>query len=241
MEAVSSTPVSSSSICQEHLHLNNEVSTEEPVSRPLDVSTEEPAPATPDKKTPTIRSSLRIKHNLTPRRLKKRLDYLSLSHSAMKETHRKKLSEMKSKIDFPWINKVKYLNQDINRLKLELTMKDNKIRDIKAKFRQDSLVQELEKTKEKLNKMRRNVQRLKASSCSGCVSSAKEIKMLRDELTEKNETIQSMENEKFILEEAVDALKAGEMDTSLLKEGRSYSMDIEDVCIWFYSESCPYE
>ena len=134
----------------------------------------------------------------------------------MREKHKEKLAALRSKINFQRIHEMKYLNQDIVRKNLALAQKDNKIRELRAKYSKKALAQELAETKQ-LKNVNRNKKRSKKAktsntgtpSCECVLNNAVQIENLQEEVRMKNETIGDLQNEHLCLEETIDSLKCG--------------------------------
>ncbi|KAK6185672.1 hypothetical protein SNE40_007853 [Patella caerulea] len=162
--------------------------------------------------------------------MKKRLEFITLTSSAMKQKHKKKVLKLQSKINYQNLHKIKYLNQEINRRKLSNQKKDNKIKQLKLQLSETALAKELTKTKQKLKNVTRNYKRSinvnRSQSFSQAACSSKEDKEwlnLQEDLKVKNATIIDLENKILCLEEKIESSNS---ENNLQKEGKMYSSEM---------------
>ena len=206
--------------------------------RALTMDPETPLPGGPNhskSNTPrsSVRSSRRQLYNLTPRKLKmkKRLEFVSQTNIAMKERHTNTVKKLRSQINTQKLNRMKYLNQDISRKKTALLKKGEQIHILRKKLAQpqDENGEELATTRKKLKAMSKKCKRLTKEKANSSVSlSCNYIAMsqfieLQEKLRKKDETVGGLEDKILTLEDAIKSLKE---ESSMEKEGKTYSMDM---------------
>ena len=206
--------------------------------RALTMDPETPLPGGPNhskSNTPrsSVRSSRRQLCNLTPRKLKmkKRLEFVSQTSIAMKERHTNTVKKLRSQINTQKLNRMKYLNQDISRKKAGLLKKGEQIHILRKKLAQpqDENCEELATTRKKLKAMSKKCKRLTKEKANSSVSlscnyiAISQFIELQENLRKKDETVGGLEDKILTLEDAIKSLKE---ESSMEKEGKTYSMDM---------------
>ena len=102
-------------------------------------------------KTPSSSVRSTPRQLLTPRKqkMKKRLEFVSQSRSALKERHAHTVKRLQAQLDTLKFHKIKHLNQDLARKRVSLAKKDAKIKQISIKFSDKCLAQDLVEMKRK--------------------------------------------------------------------------------------------
>ena len=126
---------------------------------------------------------------------------------------------------------MKYLNQDISRKKAALLKNVEQIHILRKKLAQpqDENGEELATTRKKLKAMSKKCKRLTKEKANSSVSlSCNYIAMsqfieLQEKLRKKDETVGGMEDKILTLEDAIKSLNE---ESSMEKEGKTYSMDM---------------
>jgi hypothetical protein len=155
----------------------------------------------------TRSSSSRRGIPLTPQKakMKKRLEFMTQTCSAMKEEYQTKMGDLKGKLKSP----KRCINQAVQRQKDKVEKKNKEIRKLKSLLYGNALYCELEKERRlnhKLKDKHRKILKKKSKLGHETVSMAKYDEVIR-KMKEKDAVIEEVRHDNLLLQEKVDDLK----------------------------------